>query len=88
MYQDTTFVVHTNLKVLLPFSLPLLPKKANMMWPSQNFFLHNGTIMQLIKKRIFKLVWQSPPPFLAPRTNYNDLISKKGQTILKPKKYI
>ena len=35
--------------------------KTSIMWPSQNFLLHNGTIMQTIKKEKFKLVWQSLP---------------------------
>ena len=50
-----------------------------MMWPSQNIFLHNGTIMQMIKRN--KLVFQSPPHLAmhVPRRNYNNLISKKSK---------
>ena len=32
--------------------------KITMMWPSQNFLLHNGTIIQKIQKQ--KLVFQYP----------------------------
>ena len=56
--------------------------------PSQNFLLHNGTAMQIIKKEKFKLVWRFLPLFAVhvPYTNYNNLISKEEQTILKPAK--
>ena len=52
-----------------------------MMPPSQNFLLHNGTAMQIIKKEKFKLVWRFLPLFAVhvPYTNYNNLISKKGR---------
>ena len=42
-------------------------KKTSMMWPSQNFLLHNGTIIKIkVNERINNLkkyVKSVPPPF-------------------------
>ena len=45
--------------------------KTSVTWSLQNFPLYNGTIMLMIKKGKFKLVWLSPPPFAmnVPYTN-------------------
>ena len=45
-------------------------EQTSMMWPSQNFLLYNGAIMQMIKKEKSKLLRQFPPPFCNACTVY------------------